>query len=177
MTVALRIANPNDAPSLWKLIERSAHELSVGCYSEIQVEALVRHVLGVDSRLIADRTYFVAVDREEILGCGGWSWRRTLYGGDQHLIVSPEVLDPTTEAARIRAFFVSPQHARSGIGRLLYQACEGAARLAGFRQLELVATLAGVPFYLALGFLAAERVTEILPDGTAVDFVRMTRRI
>jgi GNAT superfamily N-acetyltransferase len=177
MTITLRMAQPTDVPILNGLIERSARALSVGFYSPAQIEAAIRYVFGVDSALVADGTYFVAVEDDVIVGCGGWSRRRTLYGGDQRPVGSSDFLDPATDAARIRAFFVAPEHARRGIGRLLLDACEQAARAAQFRRLELMATLPGIPLYAACGFRETERITDVLPDGTAIEFVRMERPV
>ena len=127
------------------------------------------------AELIADGTYFVVERDGHLVACGGWSKRRTLYGGDQRPVGDRSLLDPRTDAARIRAFFVAPEAARQGIGRRLLDACIVAAGEAGFRRLELMATLPGVPLYLACGFTEVERVTETLPDGVRVAFVRMTR--
>lgn len=175
MNITLRPALESDVPRLTRLIERSARALSAGYYSEAQIDAAVRYVFGVDSRLIADGTYLVAMVDGEIAGCGGWSRRRTLYGGDQRPVGADEWLDPKTDAARIRAFFVSPEFARRGIGRALLNACAMAAAHAGYRRLELMATLPGVPLYAAEGFVESDWVTDVLPDGTAIDFVRMER--
>jgi GNAT superfamily N-acetyltransferase len=175
--VRLRVAERRDIPRLAALIEASARALSAGFYTPRQIDAAVRYVFGVDSALIADRTYFLVEDGAILAGCGGWSRRRTLYGGDQRPVGAPEFLDPQTDAARIRAFFVAPSHARRGIGRRLLEACETAARAAGFTRLELMATLPGVPLYAACGFVEAERVIDVLPDGTAIEFVRMARRL
>lgn len=173
--LVLRLAKPADIPVLHDLIARSARGLSHGYYSAAETEAALRHVFGVDSTLISDGTYFVAEQDGIPLGCGGWSDRRTLYGGDQRPMGNAERLDPALEPARIRAFFVAPEAARRGIGRRLLAACEEAARQAGFRSLELMATLPGVPFYRALGFVPVENVTDTLPDGVALRFVRMHR--
>lgn len=162
---------------LTALIARSARALSVGYYTPAQTEAAIHYVFGVDSNLIADGTYFVVETATEVAGCGGWSRRRTLYGGDQRPVGSSAFLNPAHEAARIRAFFVAPEHARRGIGRRVLDACTAAAATAGFCHLELMATLPGVPFYAAHGFEAAEQVTDALPDGTTIEFVRMTRRV
>ena len=170
-------ATKGDIPDLQRLIEQSARSLSVGYYTPAQIDAVVRYVFGVDSTLIDDGTYFVVRDGDEIVACGGWSRRRTLYGGDQRPVGPSDLLDPTKDAARIRAFFVAPSHARRGIGLMLLDACVVAAANAGFQRLELMATLPGVPFYRACGFLAIESVTDVLPDGTAIDFVRMERPI
>jgi GNAT superfamily N-acetyltransferase len=177
MSLELRVARANDVPVLSVLIECSARALSAGYYTPRQIDAAVRHVFGVDSTLIEDGTYLAAIEDGEIVGCGGWSRRRTLYGGDQRPVGASDMLDPTKDAARIRAFFVAPGHVRKGIGRALLDACEQAARDAGFRRLELMATLPGVPFYAERGFREVERITDVLPDGTAIELVRMERPI
>lgn len=173
--IVLRVAVPTDVPVLQELITRSAKGLSEGYYTPEEIEAALRFVFGVDSNLIADGTYFVAEADGTVVGCGGWSYRRTLYGGDQRPMGSPERLDPERESARIRAFFVAPEAARRGVGRRLLAKCEDEARQAGFRSLELMSTLPGVPFYSALGFVAVEAVTDTMPSGVALRFVRMRR--
>ena len=175
--ISLRLARVDDVPTLNALIERSARALSAGFYTEQETESAIRHVFGVDTTLIADGTYFIVERERRVVACGGWSKRRTLYGGDQRPVGERSLLDPATDAARIRAFFVAPEAARQGIGRRLLDACIAAAAEAGFGKLELMATLPGVPLYEACGFLAVERVIERLPDGVAVGFVRMTRPI
>jgi GNAT superfamily N-acetyltransferase len=175
--LTLRAAGPADVQALQALIARSARGLSAGFYSATQIESLVRYVFGVDTTLIRDATYFLVEDGATPAACGGWSRRRTLYGGDQRPVGTADELDPATDAARIRAFFVDPAFARRGIGRLLLAHCENEARAAGFRRLELMATLPGVPLYAAAGFREIERVTDVLPDGTAIDFVRMGRPV
>lgn len=173
----LRHATPEDIPTLQSLIERSARALSVGYYTPAETEAAIRYVFGVDSRLIADRTYFVVEDSSGMIGCGGWSFRSTMYGGDQRPVGSRDRLDAATEPARIRAFFVAPERARHGVGRLLLDACLDAARAAGFTDVQLMATLPGVPFYAALGFQELAHLTDTLPDGTVIAFVQMGRRL
>ncbi len=176
MSFILRPAIPADIPVLQALIERSARGLSAGYYTPAEAESAITHVFGVDSNLIADGSYFAVLDGPTIVGCGGWSRRRTLYGGDQRPVGdASDLLDPATDAARIRAFFVAPERARQGIGRLLLDACFNAAAAAGFARAELMATLPGVPLYAAYGFEALERVTDVLPDGTPIAFVRMAR--
>jgi GNAT superfamily N-acetyltransferase len=159
------------------LIPRSARGLSAGFYSTTETEAAIRYVFGVDAQLIRDGTYLIAEGDGDLRGCGGWSRRRTLYGGDQHKKSEDPLLDPTTSAARIRAFFVAPEFARQGIGRLLLQECARAAYAAGFRRMELMATLPGVPLYAAFGFMAREETVEMLPNGVAIRFVRMERAL
>jgi GNAT superfamily N-acetyltransferase len=175
----LRIATMEDVPSLSALIEISARELSGGFYTRRQTEALLTHVFGVDTQLISDGTYFAVdgADTASPVAAGGWSARRTLYGGDQAKAGEDTRLDPSTEPARIRAFFVHPQWARRGLGRRLYNECERAARAAGFSSFELMATLPGEPLYTALGFNAVERLTVRLGGDVDVPLVKMERRI
>jgi GNAT superfamily N-acetyltransferase len=134
-------------------------------------------MFGIDSQLIVDGTYFVAETEGEIVGCGGWSRRRTLFGGDQWKSAEDDRLDPTAEAGRIRAFFVHPGWARRGIGRSIIQKCEQAARDEGFTRLELVATLPGEPLYAALGYTATERIDIPLPQGETLPAVRMGKNL
>src|SRR5436305_9663325 len=144
----IRLACPADSPGLRALIEESVRGLQAGDYSPAQIEASLRTVYGVDSQLISDGTYFVVeAEGGAIVGCGGWSKRKTLYGGDQWAGREDSLLDPARDAAKIRAFFVHPKWGRQGIGTLILETCEEAARAAGFRRLEMGATLTGVPFY------------------------------
>jgi GNAT superfamily N-acetyltransferase len=172
----IRVATVADIPALNALIATSVRALSVGFYSAAQIEAALDAVFGVDSQLIADRTYYVVDGESGPAAAGGWSGRATLYGGDQAKGAIDRRLDPTTEPARIRAFFVHPAYARRGLARRLYDVCERAALDAGFRHLELMATLPGEPLYRALGFTAVERVVVTLA-GVDVPFIRMTRGI
>jgi GNAT superfamily N-acetyltransferase len=176
--LSLRVAIQDDVPAIVKLIDASVRGLSVNYYSGAQIDQALLHVFGPDTQLIADRTYFVIESpTDELAASGGWSKRRTLYGGDQHkgTAVDP-LLDPATEPARIRAFFVHPGYARRGLGRRVFEACRASAQAAGFTSLELGATLPGVPFYKQLGFKAIENVDAALPEG-ALQIVRMRREI
>lgn len=164
-----------DVPALQQLIADSARALSVGYYTATETESAIRFVFGVDTSLVDDGTYFVAELDGELAGCGGWSRRNTMYGGDQRPVGEATLLDPAHDAARIRAFFVAPAAARRGVGRRLLDECTRAARESGFRSLTLMATLPGVPFYRALGFADAEEVTDVLPDGVPLRFVRMVK--
>jgi GNAT superfamily N-acetyltransferase len=175
--VSIRLATVADVSALKDLISLSARELSRGFYTEEQTESAVLHVFGPDSRLIADGTYFVAEEEGRLAGCGGWSRRRTLYGGDQTKKGEEPLLDPATEPAKIRAFFVHPEFARRGVGSALLEACVAAARTAGFRRLELAATLPGVPLYAARGFVERERLDVPMPDGRGLPIIRMERDI
>lgn len=166
-----------DVPALRELIPASARGLSVGFYTAAQIEAAVTHVFGVDTQLITDGTYYLIDSASGAAACGGWSRRRTLYGGDQMKSAEDPLLDPATEAARIRAFFVHPDWARRGLARQLYDECARAAWRAGFRHFELMATMPGEPLYTALGFSVVERVTVTLPGDVDVPFARMHRPI
>jgi GNAT superfamily N-acetyltransferase len=172
-----RLATSVDIPELARLIEQSVRTLSVGYYTGPQIEsALLRYVFGPDAQLIADQTYYVVEGKSgDLMAAGGWSYRRTLYGGDQMNGTTGSLLDPTTEAARLRSFFVHPMWARRGMGRRLFDCCAAEAARAGFRTLELMATLPGEPFYLALGFVPLERTAVALPDGEMLPVVHMTR--
>jgi N-acetylglutamate synthase-like GNAT family acetyltransferase len=171
----LRHATEADVPALRQLIEQSVRALSVGYYTPAQIESALRHVFGPDTQLIADQTYYVIEADRALAAAGGWSRRRTLYGGDQMKAAEDPLLDPATESARIRAFFVHPAWARRGLGRQLFERCAADALRAGFRSMELMATLPGEPLYRALGFAPAERSAAPLPDGETLPVVRMTR--
>ncbi len=171
---ALRLAVDADSATIEDLIARSAEILSLDFYTADQRHAAITYVFGVDRQLIADRTYFVVCDDTGIIGCGGWSKRETLFGGDQVASRNPRLLDPAIEAARIRAFFVDPGAARRGIGSQLLAASEAAARADGFVQFELLATLPGVPFYAARGFEVTDNVSIDL-GGVSVPFVAMRK--
>lgn len=173
----VRLARPEDVPDLQALIARSARALSVGFYTPAQIEAAVAHVFGVDTQLIADGTYFVIDGPAGPAAAGGWSARRTLYGGDQMKGRTDPLVDPATEPARIRAFFVHPHWVRRGLARRLYMACARAAWAAGFRRFELMATLPGEPLYTALGFALVERTAVRLPGDVEVPLARMQRAI
>ena len=160
-------------PQLNQLIVESARVLSRGFYTEQETESAIKYVFGVDTALVKDASYFTATLNGELAGCGGWSRRRTLYGGDQRPMGADEFLNPATDPARIRAFFISPAAARRGVGKALFEACKQAALAHGYRSLELMATLPGVPFYQVLGFKKLEDVADTLPDGVTIRFERM----
>ncbi len=176
MQIQLRLATPEDIPALDQLMRRSVRSLSAGYYTERQIELSLIHVFGIDTQIVADGTYFVAEANGQIAGCGGWSKRRTLYGGDQAKEGEDSLLDPATEPARIRAFFVDPDFARKGIGRQIIEACEAAARAAGFTHLELGATLPGVPLYAKLGYNPIEHIEHPMPEGEVLPIVRMGKQ-
>jgi GNAT superfamily N-acetyltransferase len=172
---SIRAATPAEIPALETLIAASARALSRGHYDENEIEAAVAHVFGVDSDLVADGTYLVAVDTDgAIIGCGGWSRRRTLFGGDQAGGRDSGRLNPAADAARIRAFFTAPGHERRGVASGLLAACEEEARQAGFLRAALMATLPGLPFYAAHGYVADEAIDHPCGD-TTVPFVPMEK--
>ena len=159
-----------------QLITASARRLSLGFYTPAQIEAAITHVFGVDSELVDDGTYLVVEAGGQLLGCGGWSRRATLFGGDDFAGRQSGLLDPARDAAKIRAFFVAPEAARRGVGAALLQACETAAAQAGFTRTELMATLPGVPFYTS-NFYVPGPAISIDCGGTAVEFVPMSKQL
>src|SRR5215469_7968479 len=161
----IRKAVPSDIPTLQALIDRSVRGLQSQDYSPTQIDSALRTVYGVDSQLIADGTYFVVECESAIVGCGGWSKRKTLFGGDRWSGREDSLLDPRGDAAKIRAFFVHPNWVRRGIGTMILDACEQAALTAGFRRLEMGATLTGVPLYRARGYQDREWLTVPLANG------------
>lgn len=172
---SLRKATLDDRPALEKLIAESARGLSHPDYTDTQVEAALGSAFGVDSELIADGTYFVAEAEGRLVGCGGWSRRSTLFGGDAQPGRRSELLDPARDSARIRAFFVRPDWARRGIGRAILEKCEAEALAHGFQSVELLATLPGHRFYRTLGYAGDERVTHSLAGGITIDFIPMRK--
>lgn len=177
----LRLALPADVPALRGLIDASVRGLQAQDYTPTQLEVALKTVYGVDSQLIADGTYFAVESTSEanpfIVGCGGWSKRKTLYGGDVWKGREDALLDPRSDSARIRAFFVHPDWARHGIGSMILEACERAARAAGFTRLEMGATLTGVPFYQVKGYRALENLEVAMSDGLSLPIVRMAKAL
>lgn len=171
-----RLARPADIPTIAALIEASVRGLGPPHYDERQIESSLVHLFGVDTTMIEDGTYLVIEDEDEIVACGGWSRRRTAFGGDRATPwrdAAPR--DPAVDAAVLRAFFVHPDHTRRGLGRRLMEASEEAARAAGFARFELVSTLPGLPLYRALGYREVEPLDVELPDGVVIETVRMEK--
>jgi GNAT superfamily N-acetyltransferase len=173
----LRKAAHADIPALNALIARSARGLSAADYRAEQIEGALRGAFGVDSQLLADETYFVAEDAGQIVGCGGWSFRATLFGGDARAGRDASTLDPKTQAAKIRAFFVDPDNARRGIGSLLLDRCEQEARAHGYARVELMATLPGVKLYAARGYVGGARVQVDVGSGEIIEFIPMQKNL
>ena len=172
-----RLASIDDLDALREVMRRSIETLQTGFLTPEQVR--VSHtVMGLDSQLIRDGTYFVIESDGRIAGCGGWSWRSTLYGGDDSMVSrEPEALDPATDAARIRAMYTDPDFARQGVGKMVIRLCEEAAMRAGFRKATMMATMAGVPLYAACGYVEAEPVLSAPVDGVRVPLVRMEKQL
>ncbi|HEY0049545.1 MAG TPA: GNAT family N-acetyltransferase [Pyrinomonadaceae bacterium] len=175
MDYIIRKANLEDRAAIERLIAESARGLSRDKYSNPQIEAAIAMVFGVDTDLILDGTYLVVEADGAIVGCGGWSKRKTLFGGDRFAVRDSSRLDPQTEAARIRAFFVHPDYARKGIARAILSECESAAREHGFRSLELMATLPGIKFYEAHDYKGKELVEYEIAEGIRMEFLPMRK--
>jgi len=178
----IRQAVPADIPALRGLIEASVRQLQAGDYTPRQLEGALETVYGVDSQLIADGTYYTAEAKASevdaaLVGCGGWSKRKTLFGGDRWTARQDDLLDPRRDAAKIRSFFVAPAWARRGIGSLILEACEAAAKAAGFTRLEMGATLTGVPFYRVKGYVELEHLAVPLANGESLPIVRMAKEV
>jgi 23S rRNA pseudouridine2457 synthase len=174
---SIRLATPEDIPGLEALIPLSVRVLQAPFYSATQIEASLGSVFAVDRQLIADGTYFVVEQSGTLIGCGGWSHRHAVCGGDSGRVGEDAALDPAKDPARIRAFFIHPDWARQGIGRALVEKCETASRAAGFKTAVLVATLAGEPLYAAAGYKAVERYELPLSGKLTLPVVRMTKHL
>ena len=175
MQYSIRKANLDDCTNIEKLIALSARELSAQDYTQEQIEGALEGAFGLDTQLIKDGTYFVAEANGITIGCGGWSKRKTLFGGDKQETRDSSELNPKTDPAKIRAFFVHPEWARKGIGRAILARCESEAILFGFRSLELMATLPGERLYSACGFVGSQRVQYELPSGIITEFLPMKK--
>lgn len=184
----LRLAMPEDVPVLRELIEASARGLQTEDYTPAQIEGALKTVFGVDSQLIADGTYIVAeapLDQKGsgrrtaewmVVGCGGWSKRKTLYGSDRWTGREDVLLDPRRDAAKIRAFFIHPAWARQGVGSMILKACEEAARAAGFSRYEMGATLTGAKLFGARGYMAVKPISIPLINGETLPVIHMEKR-
>jgi GNAT superfamily N-acetyltransferase len=173
---SVRLATLEDVPALRDLIVASVSQLQADDYDEALSQAALGSVFGVDPMLIQDGTYFVAESESRISACGGWSRRATPFGSDRSPARDDKLLHPLKDAARIRALFVHPSFARRGLGTLILNACESAAKDAGFLRAELTATLTGVKLFRVHGFVPAEEIEIILGDGQLLPVLRMTKR-
>jgi GNAT superfamily N-acetyltransferase len=175
--LSIRTATPEDADALRVLIEDSVRRLQANDYTPKQMEGALGHALGLDTQLIADGTYFIAECDGALVGCGGWSYRKTLFGSDGGPGRENQFLDPATQAAKIRAIFVHPDWSRRGIGTAILKHCEDEAVAAGFRRFEMGSTLTGVPLYTLKGYIARERIDVPLPNGEVLPVVKMTKEL
>lgn len=174
--ITIRLAKAEETKLLNEMIALSTRALSRDDYTEQEIESAIQYVFGIDIELIHDETYFVIEKNDEIAGCGGWSKRKTLFGGNQFSgREKPDLLDPLKDAAKIRAFFIHPQFARQGLGTKLLQHCENQASLHGFTQLEMMATLPGAKLYQTLGYQSLSDEIIILPNKVELKFVRMKK--
>ena len=172
-----RLAGAVDLPALRAMMTRAIERLQDDFLSPEQVRASHK-VMGLDTQLVLDGTYFVIELDGRIVGSGGWSWRATLYGGDDSVVTrEPAALDPATDAAKIRAMYTDPDFTRRGIGRMVLGLCEAAARQAGFARVEMMATMAGEPLYRACGYLPVESVLSEPIDGVQVPLLRMEKSL
>lgn len=169
----IRPAHPHEMEALNGLIHVSARVLSQGEYSKQEIEGLIQYVFGVDSELVQDQTYFVIEKESFPIACGGWSKRLTLFGGDACETRESGYLDPSKDAAKIRAFFVHPDFSRQGLAKLLMAHCENEAKKAGFTKIELMSTLPGIKFYQAQGYKGDQVIDYTLPNGRIVKFLPM----
>jgi GNAT superfamily N-acetyltransferase len=173
----LRVATAKDVDGIRGLIDGSVRGLQAKDYSAAQIEGALATVFTVDSQLIADGTYFAAfAESGELAGCGGWSFRKTLYGGDHQIEkIAPERLDPVVDAAKVRAIFVHPKFARMGLGSLILEAAENAAMEQGFRRFEMGSTLTGLALYALKGYREVSRVSVPVGGGEELEVVRMVK--
>jgi GNAT superfamily N-acetyltransferase len=178
----IRIALESDIPALHALIEASVRGLQADDYTPAQIEGALGTALGLDTQLIRDQTFFVVEapptdesSHQRLVGCGGWSKRKTLFGSDHTSLREPDLLDPATDAARVRAIFVHPTVARRGLGSLILSHVEAAAQAAGFRRFEMGSTLTGFRLYRLRGYVEVERVTVPLRNGESVPVIRMIK--
>ena len=177
MDYSIRPATLDDRSEIQRLIAESARGLSGEHYNDTQIETAIVTVFGVDTDLIDDGTYFVVESAGALIGCGGWSRRRTLFGGDQYASRDTSYLDPASEAAKIRAFFIHPDHARKGVARAIIDRCESEANAQGFRAMELMSTLPGVKFYKSCGYVEQGDYDLQLVAGVKLELVPMRKEM
>jgi GNAT superfamily N-acetyltransferase len=172
-----RLATEADLPALRDLMALAIDTLQKGFLDDAQIVAS-RAVMGLDTQLVADRTYFMVEEAERLAGCGGWSRRATLYGGDHSTALRDEaLLDPARDAARVRAMYTHPDFARRGVGRLILSLCEAAAAAEGFARVQLMATLSGEPLYRSCGYIEIERTAAAPVGGVIVPLILMGKPI
>jgi GNAT superfamily N-acetyltransferase len=177
MTYALRPATRDDVDAIAFVMRSSLRELGASVYDRAQVASSIDYVGRPDLQLIDDGTYFVAIDGLTIVGCGGWSRRKKPHSGSLHSADDDALLDPTRDAAHIRAMFVLPQYARRGIGRQILELCEQRAAAEGFRRLQLVALRSGEEMYLRCGYAPVAQSPIVLENGVILDCTLMEKAL
>ena len=175
MNFLLRTAQVSDYSSIERLVEVSVRKLAAADYSPEQIAGALKTAFGLDTQLIKDQTYFVVESGHSLIGCGGWSYRETLFGSDFEQSRSCRLIDPLTGAAKIRAFFVDPDFSRMGVATMILQKCEQQAQAAGFGKLELMATLPGIRLYEKRGYVAGEPIYYPLGGQLTIKFVPMVK--
>lgn len=175
MQKELRLATIHDIDNISRLIQLSARKLGGEFYDQNTIELALKGAFGVDTQLIKDQTYYVIESENTIIACGGWSYRKTLFGSDSNNIRNPEKLNPKTEAAKIRAFFIHPDFSRQGLGKLLLSECENQAKLHGFTQCQLMSTLSGVDFYQKNGYQGNDYIYHNMDNKNQIQFLPMAK--
>ncbi len=176
-TFSIRKATLVDQDFLKELIAQSIRTLGADVYSSEQIEAALKGAFGVDTQLIQDGTYFVVEQNGTIVACGGWSFRKTLFGSNEHQERDPAELNPKIDAAKIRAFFVSPEYARQGLGKAILMRCEAEAKARGFRRAEMMATLPGIKLYSAMGYRGTEQILYQMTPELSIEFLPMSKSL
>ena len=173
----IRLANKDDTDEISILIENSARVLGGEFYDIKTIEKALKGAFGVDSQLIKDKTYYLIHQNKQLVACGGWSYRETLFGSDTVENRSPRKLDVKSEAAKIRAFFIHPKFARQGLGKLILEQCESEAKRYGFTHIQLMSTLSGVDFYKKNGFIGKEHIIHKMENNSSIKFLPMNKTL
>jgi len=173
----LQLALIGDVDDISQLIQLSARTLGAAYYQENTIESALKGAFGVDTQLIKDQTYYIVMNNDLMIACGGWSFRRTLFGSDSNNVRDPEKLDPSVDAAKIRAFFIHPDYVRQGLGKLLIDKCEAKAKAQGFTKIQLMSTLSGIDFYKKNGYQGSEYVYHTMNDNSKIKFLPMIKTL
>jgi len=177
MPKVIRLAETADTNAIKQLIEVSARKLGGQFYKKTTIEQALKGAFGVDSQLIQDRTYYVVLKQNQFIACGGWSFRKTLFGSDTNNLRNPAKLNPETEAAKIRAFFIHPDYSRQGLGKKLLNICESAAKNHGFKQCQLMATLSGIDFYRKNAYFGDKYIEHSMNKSDKITFLPMQKNL
>ncbi|MBL4659652.1 MAG: GNAT family N-acetyltransferase [Alcanivoracaceae bacterium] len=177
MKYQTRLAHLDDIEQISKLIQLSARKLAGKFYKKSTIESALTGAFGVDTQLIKDQTYYLICNKDEMIACGGWSYRKTLFGSDTNNLRDAKKLNPKTKAAKIRAFFIHPEYARQGLGLQLLNLCEEMARKRGFKQAQLMSTLSGIDFYKKNGYQGDEYIDHNMDESNKIKFLPMIKDI